>query len=238
MKAKHYFNFKYPSVSLLIICFLFTHIPSIAQEVLMAKANKLLTVSYGVSNYDKKSVENYMSKTELDAPSDVSFNYTLKYINPLTITFDYAANDFTTLGLALNYYNYTLNEKRVSSTDTIDIETKGYKLAIQVRGIKYFVQRPRSAFYVLVSPGFRIRTNTYNTTDAYALKVIDIHQTPQTKYEDYSPFSLDAGMGLKFLVTRKIGLSAEFGVMTGLARVGLCYSLKNKWRRIPDNIGW
>lgn len=238
MKAKHYFRFKLLQVAFIVTSILHCSINALAQDVLMAKANKLITVSYGVSNYDKKSVESYMSKLSLDTPSGTSYAYNLKYINPITITFDYAYNDFTTLGLGINYYNYTLNEKRFSAADTLDIETKGFKLAIQVRGIKYFVQRPRSAFYLMISPGLRLRTNTYNTSDDYTLKVIDIHQTPQTKYEDYSPFSMDAGMGLKFLVTRNIGISAEFGVMTGLARIGLCYSLKNKWRRTPDDIGW
>ncbi len=208
---------------------------ALAQEPLMAKANMMLTVSYGVTNFNRIVLDNYLQSQSVYSPS---LTYSIKYSNPLGVNFDYAVSDYTSVGFGLNYYSFNLKETRKDYVDTFDLETKGYRVAAQVRAMRYIVQRPRSVLYFFAGAGARFRSVKYNSNDSLALHIADIHHKPDGSPDTYSPVSLDAGMGLKFLVVRNIGLSAEFGMMTGIAQFGLFYSFKNKWRKSHDNIGW
>lgn len=241
MKGKQHFKFVWFKsleiirfILLLIVCIGISQ-SSFAQEPLMAKGNKVLTVSYGMSNIYKSLLTLELNNNEFD---DESYSYTAKFTNPLIVSFDYAISDYTTIGLSGGFYSFRLKERREYPGDTIEVDTKGLKFAIQLRGIRYIVQSPRSVFYMFAGAGVRLRSMKHNTSDTYIIRASRIHQTPETNPTNYSPLSLDAGMGLKFLVTKKIGISCEFGMMTGLAQVGMFYSLKNKWRRVNDKIGW
>ena len=209
--------------------------PFYAQEPLMAKANKILTISYGVTNFNKIMLTDYVQSHVEGYPG---LSYSIKYTNPLALTFDYAVSDYTTLGLGVSYFSFHLKEKRQDFIDTFDLDTKGYRIAIQLRGIRYIVQGPRSVFYMFAGAGIRFRSVSYNTTDQLAIQGAEIHEAAEASDQPYFPLSLEAGMGLKFLVTKRIGISGEFGMMTGIGQFGLFYSLKNKWRRTNDHLGW
>ncbi|HNF72110.1 MAG TPA: hypothetical protein PLP34_06850, partial [Chitinophagaceae bacterium] len=231
MKAKLLFNSA-------LLCFLFLSPVSKAQECLMAKGNKILTISYGITNIERSVLNSYMQRVESEDAGSYQYNYSIKYTNPLSASFDLATSDFTTVGIGLNYFGYNMSETRTGAKDTSSLSNKGYRMAIQLRGIRYIVQRPRSLFYLFAGAGIRMRKNRYSTSDAYVLNVMDIQQTPGTTYNGFSPWSLDAGLGLKFLIAGNVGFSAEAGAVTGIARFGLFYSFLNKWRRNRDNIGW
>ena len=201
----------------------------------MAKGNKVLTISYGLSN-----IYTYFLTQQInsDKANYTFYTYNVKFNHPLVASFDYAISDYTTIGLSGGFYTFHLHEKKVFANDTSVIDTKGFKMAIQLRGIRYIVQSAKSVFYIFVGGGVRFRSLNINTSNDSIINAALIHQIPETNPKKYSPFSLDAGLGLKFLVTKKIGFSCEFGMTTGLAQFGLFYSLKNKWRRVNDKIGW
>lgn len=209
-----------------------------SQEVLMAKANKMISITYGLSNIDKISLENYMSKQVKDNQSTVRYDYQLQFSHPIQIAFDYACSDFTTIGLGLNYSQYKLSETRTSINDTGSVESKGSKLALQLRGIRYIVQRPKSVLYFFAGAGFRMRSVKYSSSNPAILKDIDIHQIPATRYDNYLPLSAEVGIGARFLVVRNMGLCAEVGAIDAVSRIGIFYSIKNKWRKSNDEIGW
>ncbi len=206
-----------------------------AQEPLMAKANMMLTVSYGATNFNRIVLDKYLTKQSVIDPS---ISYDIKYSNPLSANVDYAISDYTSLGIGVNYYSFDLKETRKDIVDSFDLDTKGHRIAIQVRAMRYIIQRPRSIIYFFAGAGARFRSVKYNSSDSLALHTADIHHTADGSLSSYSPISLDVGLGLKFLVVRNIGVSAEFGMMTGIGQIGLFYSFKNKWRRSRDNIGW
>ena len=227
------------SLKLYISIFILVTVSGIlkAQDPLMAKANKALTISYGIGNFNKLFLTNYIDdKTYSTTNSYLS--YTAKFSNPITLTFDYAVSDYSTIGIAFNYFTFNLSEKRQDLQDTFNLETKGNQMAFQLRGIRYIVQRPRSALYLFGATGLRFRSVEYNTTDQHDIHIAEIHKFAYANPEPYSPLSLEAGMGIKFLITQKIGISSEFGFVTGIAQCGLFYSFKNKWRRTKDPIGW
>jgi uncharacterized membrane protein len=206
-----------------------------AQEPLMAKANMMFTVSYGANNYNRMVLEKYVHTKFVNDPS---ISYNIQYSNPLNANVDYAMSDYTSLGLGVNYYSFDLNEKRTDTIHSYDLETKGRRIAIQIRAMRYVIQRPRSIVYFFAGAGARFRSVTYNSTDSIALRTAAIHHTADGSLSTYSPISMDLGVGAKFLLIRNIGISAEVGMLTSIAQVGLFYSFKNKWRKSHDNIGW
>ncbi len=208
-----------------------------AQDPLMAKANKMLTVSYGAANYNHLMLNGYLQEQSQDILT-YNFTYSTKYSNPIAVTFDYAVSDYTAVGIGVNYYSFHLTENRKDIVDTFNLDTKGFRMAVQARCMRYFVQRPRSIFYFFAGAGIRFRSVKYNTTDQHDIKIAEIHQQYDASPLTYSPLSLEAGLGLKFLASKKIGLSSEFGMITGLAQFGLFYTFRNKWRKVNDNIGW
>ncbi|MEN9340408.1 MAG: hypothetical protein RIQ62_1720 [Bacteroidota bacterium] len=209
----------------------------LSQEALMAKANKMISITYGLSNIDKIRLENYMSKQVKDNQS-IRYDYQLQFSHPIQIAFDYACSDFTTIGLGLNYYHYKLNETRTIINDTGIVESKASKLALQLRGIRYIVQRPKSVLYFFAGAGVRMRSVKYSSSDPAILKDIDIHQIPATRYDNYFPLSAEVGIGARFLVMHNIGLCVEVGAIDAVSRIGIFYSIKNKWRKSNDEIGW
>ena len=196
----------------------------------MAKANKVLTLSYGMANYDQTRLLNYLDKQLAGS----STSYSAHYSHPVQLCFDAAISDYTTLGIGVSYFTFDLKEKH----DTIDLHTKGQQVQIQLRAIRYFYQRPRSVAYLFAGIGGRFREGTYNSTDSSTLATAAIHHFADASQATYFPLSVNAGLGFKGLVTRTIGISLEVGVTTGIAQAGLFYSFKNKWRRHYDGIGW
>jgi len=222
-------------LSLLVVVMLCSFLKVKAQEPLMAKANMMFTVSYGTNNYNRMVLEKYVHTKFVNEPS---ISYAIKYSNPLSANVDYAISDYTSLGLGVNYYTFNLNEKRTDSILAYDLETKGRRIAIQIRAMRYIIQRPRSILYFFAGAGARFRFVKYNTSDSIALRTAAIHHTADGSLSAYSPISMDLGLGAKFLLIRNIGISAEVGILTSIAQVGLFYSFKNKWRKSHDNIGW
>ncbi|GBL35032.1 hypothetical protein EMGBS15_06270, partial [Filimonas sp.] len=94
------------------------------------------------------------------------------------VNFDYALSDYTSVGLGLNYYSFHLKETRKDNVDTFDLETKGYRVAAQVRAMRYILQRQRSILYFFAGVGARFRSVKYNTNDSLSLHIADIHQKP------------------------------------------------------------
>jgi hypothetical protein len=242
MKGKlHYIfsEFKTPCHILLIgMIILIAQPKAFAQDPLMAKGNKALTFSFGVTNIYKTLLNVYLADKDATQLSTNSLSYSVKMSNPVVVTYDYAVSDYTTIGIGINYYSIKLNERRESSTDTLTTESNGYKASLQIRGIRYLVQKAGSVFYFYAGAGVRFRKLDSKANENSFLQTAYIYQFPETSLSGYTPLSLDAGLGLKFLLTKKIGLSAEFGLTTGIAQIGLFYSFKNKWRKSNDNIGW
>jgi uncharacterized membrane protein len=179
-----------------------------------------------------------LADQKLNLSSTESLNNTTKFSNPIQITVDDAISDYTTIGIGVSYYSMHLTEQHIATQDTFSLDTKGFKAAIQLRGIRYFIQGRRFVCYMFAGAGLRFRSLTDAASDPKSVSTAYIHQIGETKTTGYSAFSFDAGLGLKFLLTRNIGISAETGVTTGIAQIGLFYSFKNKWRRPIDNIGW
>lgn len=232
-RFRHFFN-------AFICIYLLTgfHLQALAQEPLMAKGNAAMTLTYGASNIYRTQLKLYLNGQMVDNSLPGNFTYKVKMSNPLQFSYDYALNDYTTIGASINYYSFHLKEQKQTIADTFDIDTKGFKTAIQLRGVRYFVQRANSAFYFFGAAGVRFRVMKHNTSDDYKINLTEIHQIPETNPSNYSPLSLEAGMGLKILVTKKIGFCTEFGLMTGITQIGLFYSLKNKWRKWDNSNGW
>lgn len=242
MKEKLHFSTRTYSrywYRLICLCFISgIHLQVKAQEPLMAKANAAFTISYGATNVYRTQLISYLEDQLSEYKGNGNFSYNVKMRNPIALTYDYALNDYTTIGVGINYYSFHLKEHKQSIIDTLDIDTKGFKTAIQLRGVRYFVQRQRSAFYFFGAMGARFRVIKHNTSDEYSINQAEIHQIPETNPSNYSPLSFEAGLGLKLLVTRKIGFCTEFGLMTGITQIGLFYSLKNKWRKWDNSNGW
>ena len=206
-----------------------------AQEPLMAKGNKTFGISYGITNFNRVTLNNYVANQNV---GNYSMNASIHYSNPLVLTFDMALSDYTTVGIGVGYYNFNLKQFRANAIDTFDLHTSGHRFTLQARIIRYFVQRPRSVFYLFGGVGARFRSVTYNTSDSLVLHLADIHHAADADPDGFFPVSINAGIGFKFLLSRRIGFMSEWGVTTGIGQLGIFYSFKNKWRRTNDNIGW
>lgn len=206
-----------------------------AQEPLMAKGNKALTVSYGVSNAIRVHLKNVLEDEAVVTPG---YTYQLNFTNPLQATFDIAFSDYTTAGVAVSWCHFRVRESGQFSNDASTLETKGYKLAVQLRGIRYVLQSQRSVIYFVGAAGIRLRGVRDNSTDPDKQATAYSHQVPELSALSYSPFSIEAGLGMKFLLTKKLGISAEAGMLTGIGQIGVFYSFKNKWRKSNDKYGW
>lgn len=206
-----------------------------AQEPLMAKGNKVLSISYGAGNAVRKDLSRSLSDQQAIHPGYI---YQLGFTNPLQASFDMALSDYTTAGIAASWCRFRVKENGQFSQLGSELETKGYKLTVQVRGIRYLVQGQRMVCYFFGAAGLRLRGITYSSSDLEVNTKAYSHQVSLLSANPYKPFSLEAGLGLKFLLTSKVGLSVEAGALTGIAQLGLFYSLKNKWRKSNDQYGW
>lgn len=225
------FNFRLIAIAL----FVFSNYAASSQEPLMAKGNKAFTLSYGVGN----TVRIDLKKTLDDqVANNNGYTYELRGTNPLQANLDIAFSDYTTAGIAVSWCRFAVKESGQFSNDASTLETRAHKVALQLRGVRYIMQSQRAVIYFFGAAGIRFRKVSDDSNDALKRQLAFSHQAGELSTAAYRPYTVEAGLGLKFLVTKTLGVSAEAGMLTGIAQVGLFYSFKNKWRKSNDQYGW
>jgi len=197
-----------------------------AQEPMMAVHNMAFSVLYGFTN---------AHAINLDLNSKTGSTYSNRFGKPLTMCYEYAVKDDFTIGAVFNYFNYDIKEN--NSVDSSAFRLKGKQIGLTARALRFVLHRPRMMTYVFVNPGLRFRQQTFSS------ETNDLFQT--SSYSDsrmdsgqFKPYSLEAGIGTKFLVTRRVGLCAEVGMLNAIFQTGLCYIFLESSRKSKDAIGW
>lgn len=220
-----------------VACALFPSLSALAQDVLMARGNAMVTAAISPINFYGNAVRNGMSDIRFDVQSDLKrFEYTADFSKPLSLTAEYALSSYTTVGININRFSYSLSETREDDFGTVSTTTKGSHLDLHLRAVRYFYATPRSAMYLLGEIGAQTRSISYGNDAGTDLAYINTF--PETRPGDYKTLSYDYGLGLKVRLFAGVGLSAELTMLNLAGRYGLFYQIQPAGRRSKDNIGW
>jgi hypothetical protein len=212
---------------------------STAQDVIMAKGNAQITLGVSAINLHQASMEDemhFLKTIELDWHK--RFDYELRFSKPLNVTAEYALSSYTTIGLNVNYFSYTLSEQREDDVESVGFTTNGRHLDFHLRALRYFYATPRSALYLIGEAGIATRSVQYKTDKGSPVSMAYINTFPETKPGGFRSFSYDYGIGWKVKLLKPVGLSAEFTQLAPLGRYGIFYNIQPAGRRAKDAIGW
>jgi hypothetical protein len=198
----------------------------------------MVTVAISPVNFYGNAVRNGMSDIRFDVESELKrFEYTADFSKSISLTAEYAVSSYTTVGININRFSYSLTEIREDDFGTVDMATKGSHTDLHVRAVRYFYATPRSAMYLLGEAGAQFRSIAYSNNGG-ADDLAYINTFPETRPDDYKTLSYDYGLGFKVRLFSGVGLSAEWTMLSLAGRYGLFYQIRPAGRRSKDNIGW
>lgn len=185
-----------------------------------------LTILYGFTNshaLNTKLIERQGSKI------DKHFG------RPLSFCFEYALKDNFTVGVGMHYFKYDVKEE--NTIDSSMYRMKGQQIGLSARVLRFILHRPRTMTYLFMNAGVRFRQQTFSseTNGPFLNSCFPGSQLDEAMFK---PYSLEAGLGAKFLITRRIGLGAEVGLLNAIVQTGLTYIFLEPSRKTKDAIGW
>lgn len=215
-------------------------ISATAQDNMMAEGNKSVTLSYGLVNYYKTGMNRTLKNADNNFYTNSLGDYSYKSIvtNPFTFSFDYAYRDNQAFGLALSYFSYAMTEDRKDKIEETSLTLRGFYMSVSGRATRYISHKPHFMLYLFAGGGLKIRSQSSSAETDHEKEISYLHQTPLTSTAGFAPLFWEGGIGLKFAITRKIGLMTELSRTPGWMHIGLCYLMLPKSRKKSDRIGW
>jgi hypothetical protein len=207
-----------------------------AQTVMFPEGAVMCSIQYGLAY---RGITEYNPNKELSGydAAEVNSTYKVKKFNPSTFSIEYGLRDHLAIGLVASFATYDLQETKIVPLDTTHFSIQGSRIALHLRAIRYFIQKSNFMIYLFGQAGLKVIRNHYSSSDEYTKNLSNLNLYPAIK-DKYSSLSAEAGIGFKFLVTRRIGLGIECGAIASYVRVGVCYRFINKYRNTKDVIGW
>ena len=223
----------------LLSCFLISVNSIFAQEHLMAEGNMQFGVQVGFSNNYKRIMSNYMEINSTSYYRQSNLSYDIKALPPINLFFEYAANDYTAIGACIEYFSFKFNDSyKLDDTVSKNFTSNGNQIALKARLVRYFRASPRLNLYGFINGGVKLASLNTSISEK---EMEDSHSFGAYNYLKtltVFPVVFEMGLGAKFLITNKIGLSLEAGTFNGNLSAGIFYNLKHKDRRINDKYGW
>ncbi len=227
-------------VVLFSICFLFISKSIFSQEHMMAEGNMQFGVQVGFSNNYKRIMNSQLNNDYLLDNYESNLEYDIKALPPINLVFEYASNDYTAIGASIEYFSFKFNDAyKLHDTISKSFKSNGSQLAFKARLVRYFRASPKLNLYGFLNGGIKFASITMSESlDEMEKSSFSYGAYFQLKRNTVFPVVFEVGLGAKFLVTNKIGLSLEAGTFNGNLSAGIFYNLKHKDRRINDKYGW
>ncbi len=240
---KLYSGLKYTIRPFAFFCLFGIFLPSAAlqaQDNLMAEGNKSISLAYGIHNIYRTGANKAFSGAEDNFANYSMGEYAYKSIltNPFTISFDYAFRDNTAFGVALSYFSYAMSEDRKDVIADQSLTLRGFYFSFSGRATRYITHHPRFCVYLFGGGGVRMRSQSTNAETEEEKKISYLFQNPLTTLKGLPPLFWEAGIGIKYALSRKFALMAEISRTPAWGNIGFTYILLHKSRRKSDRIGW